>query len=213
MKKRLSAAESRERFPLPTPMLPGADHLPTLDTPRLRLRWLTPADDADLLAVFGDIEVCRYTAREVLTELAGAAALREEIAASFAARTLFQWGLARRTDDRVLGTLTLFGFSAAHRRAEVGYALGRAHWGRGYVSEALDAALRFAFETLALHRLEADVDPRNPASMRVLERAGFTREGFLRERYHVHGEVQDAVYYGLLRREWEARQALARATA
>lgn len=194
-------------------MLPGADRLPTLDTPRLRLRWLTPDDDAGLLEVFGDFEVCRYTARAVLGDLADAAALRQEIADGFAARTLFQWGLARRSDDRVIGTLTLFGFATAHRRAELGYALGRAQWGRGYVSEALDAALRFAFGTLDLHRMEADVDPRNPGSMRVLERAGFTREGFLRERYHVHGEIQDAVYYGLLRREWEARQAVARATA
>ena len=113
----------------------------------------------------------------------------------------------------MIGTLTLFGFAPAHRRCEVGYALGRAHWGRGFVGEALEAAIRFAFETLDLHRLEADVDPRNPASMRALERAGFAREGFLRERYHVHGEIQDAVYFGLLRREWEARRAIARATA
>ena len=195
------------------PMLPGADRLPTLDTPRLRLRWLTPADDAHLLEVFGDFEVCRYTARAVLTDLAGATALRHEIEDRFAERSLLQWGLARRIDDRVIGTLTLFGFSPAHRRCEVGYALARAHWGHGYVGEALDAALRFAFRTLDLHRLEADVDPRNPASMRALERAGFTREGLLRERYHVHGEIQDAVYYGLLRREWEAQQALSRATA
>ncbi|HEX6057465.1 MAG TPA: GNAT family protein [Gemmatimonadaceae bacterium] len=97
-----------------------------------------------------------------------------------------------------------------HRRAEVGYALARAAWGRGYVAEALHAMIGFAFETLALHRLEADVDPRNERSIRALLREGFEREGYLRERYHVSGEVQDAVLFGLLRREWSAREAEAR---
>ena len=53
-----------------------------------------------------------------------------------------------------------------------------------------------------LRRLEADVDPRNAASIRTLERLGFQREGFLRERWHVNGEIQDAIFYGLLRRDW-----------
>ncbi|MGZ5443472.1 MAG: GNAT family N-acetyltransferase [Thermoanaerobaculia bacterium] len=61
--------------------------------------------------------------------------------------------------------------------------------------------MRFAFQTLGLHRLEADVDPRNTASIRCLERLGFRREGYARERYHLGGEVQDAVLYGLLRKD------------
>ncbi len=62
---------------------------------------------------------------------------------------------------------------------------------------------RFAFEVLDLHRLEADVDPRNARSIRALERAGFTREGHQRERYWQYGDWQDALLYGLLRRDWE----------
>jgi RimJ/RimL family protein N-acetyltransferase len=68
--------------------------------------------------------------------------------------------------------------------------------------EALKALVSHAFETMNLRRLEADVDPRNGASIRSLERLGFQREGFLRERWHVNGEIQDAHFYGLLRREW-----------
>jgi RimJ/RimL family protein N-acetyltransferase len=62
--------------------------------------------------------------------------------------------------------------------------------------------IRFAFGQLDLHRLEADADPLNAASIAVLERQGFKREGLLRERYFMQGEPQDAAYYGLLRREW-----------
>ena len=64
----------------------------------------------------------------------------------------------------------------------------------------------FAFDVLGLRRLEADVDPRNTASLRLLERLGFVREGHLRERWILGGEIQDAVFYGLLRREWAARR-------
>jgi RimJ/RimL family protein N-acetyltransferase len=183
-------------------VLAGADRLPTLDTPRLRLRWLTADDGPALLAVFGDPAVCRYWSRPPLADLAAADALREEIVRLFAERSLFQWGIAERATDRVVGTGTLAALSAEHRRAEVGFALARAVWGRGYATEALAALLAFAFDALALHRVEADVDPRNVASVRVLERAGFVHEGRQRERYHIAGEVQDAVLYGLLRREW-----------
>jgi RimJ/RimL family protein N-acetyltransferase len=115
---------------------------------------------------------------------------------------LFQWGITELTADHVIGTCTLANLSTEHRRAEVGFALAQSAWGHGYISEALTALLTFAFETLHLHRIEADVDPRNHRSIAVLERAGFRREGYLRERYHLGGEVQDALFYGLLRSEF-----------
>jgi RimJ/RimL family protein N-acetyltransferase len=183
-------------------MLPDVDRLPTITTSRLRLRPLTPEDVPSLFGVFGDPVVCRYWSRPALPDLEAAATLQREIAQCFAERSLFQWGVAERETDAVVGTCTLAALSPEHRRAELGFALAQAVWGRGYLAEALPALLAFAFETLALHRLEADVDPRNARSIRVLERAGFRREGFMRERYHLAGEVQDAVMYGLLRHEW-----------
>lgn len=186
----------------PAPLLPDAGRLPTLDTPRFRLRWLEPADAPALLAVFGDAEVCRYWSSPALPDLAAAGALQREIAALFAARTLFQWGIVARDTDALVGTATLASIEPAHGRASVGYALARAAWGRGVAGEALGALVDFAFGELDLRRLEADVDPRNARSIRVLERAGFVREGCQRERYVMLGELQDAVLYGLLRREW-----------
>jgi RimJ/RimL family protein N-acetyltransferase len=191
-------------------MLRGADSLPTIHTARLQLRWLTPDDVPALAAIFGDAEVCRFWSSPALSDMAAAEALHTEIVRGFAARSLFQWGIAERGTNTVVGTCTLASLSSEHRRAEVGFALARAAWGRGYVSEALPALLDFAFETLDLHRLEADVDPRNERSIRVLERLGFEREGYLRERYHVNGELQDAVLYGLLRRDWVTRDERAR---
>jgi len=72
---------------------------------------------------------------------------------------------------------------------------------------ALQALLQYAFQTLDLNRLEADIDPRNRASARTLERLGFQQEGHLRERWIVNDEISDTFLYGLLRREWQERSS------
>jgi RimJ/RimL family protein N-acetyltransferase len=177
------------------------DCLPTLDAGRVRLRWLTETDVPALFAIFGDPEVIRYWGQAVLPDMAAAGLLLEVIRRGFRARTLFQWGV-QAADGRLVGTCTLAYLDWANHRAELGFALGREFWGRGYMTAALPVVLEFAFGRLGLHRVFADTDPRNARSIRVLERFGFRREGVLREHYRVQGEPQDAVVYGLLRSEW-----------
>lgn len=177
------------------------ERLPTLDAGRVRLRWLTDADVAALFAIFGDLEVTRYWGFAVLPDLAAAAALLADIHREFRTGTLFQWGV-EAAGGPLVGTCTLARLDPANRRAELGFALGRPFWGRGYMAAALPAVLGFAFGRLGLHRVFADTDPRNAPSRRALERLGFRHEGVLREHYLVQGEPQDAVVYGLLRSEW-----------
>jgi [ribosomal protein S5]-alanine N-acetyltransferase len=181
------------------------DRLPTLDAGRVRLRWLTDADVSALFAIFGDPEVTRYWGFSTLADLAAASALLADIHSQFRAGTLFQWGV--ESDNRLVGTCTLAAVDPVNRRAELGFALGRVHQGRGHMAAALPTILRFAFGQLELHRVYADTDPRNARSARALERLGFHREGLLRQHYLVAGEPQDAVVYGLLRSEWAARDA------
>lgn len=183
----------------------GVTPLPTLAAPRVVLRWLVPADRAALVGVFSDREVRRFWGGPVFDDEAGAQRLLDEIAAGRASGGLFQWGVARREDDRVIGTCTLAHIDAANRRAEIGFGLARRWWGHGLMTEGVTALLDHAFDDLALHRVEADVDPRNAASIKLLERHGFVREGQLRERWFVGGETQDTVFFGLLAREWRAR--------
>ncbi len=174
------------------------DALPVLETPRLRLRQVREGDDARLLAIFGDPEAMRYWSSEPFDGMAAATAYRRGIERGFRDRTLFQWGVAARDDDRLIGTVTIHGWDPTHRRAELGYMLDRHEWGRGLASEAVGAVLGFAFGPMELHRVEADVDPENEASMRLLERLGFAREGYLRERWFTYGEWRDSVLFGLL---------------
>lgn len=185
-------------------MLLAKGRLPTLSASRLQLRWITPADEEALYEIFSNPDVMRYWSRTPFTHFGEATELRQAIEKCFAEQSLFQWGIAQKGDDRVIGTCTISHIDRSNGRAELGYALGRAHWGKGLMREALDVLVDFAFGELGLRRLEADVDPDNTASVKMLERLGFQREGYMRERWAVGGAVQDSLFYGLLKREWEA---------
>ena len=178
------------------------DGLPKLAGDGVLLRQLTDADVGRLFEVFSDPEVMRYWSRGPLASEAEARALLAEIDRGRRQDALYQWGVATAGSPAVIGTATLFRIDRDHRRAEIGFALGSAWWGRGFATAAVSRLVEHAFGPLGLCRLEADVDPRNRASLRLLQKLGFKREGLLRERYHVAGEVQDSVILGLLRSEW-----------
>ena len=170
------------------------------------MRWLSEDDVDALFEVFSDPKVMRYWSSGPLPNREAAAAMQREIAEGNLKESIWKWGLALRESNKIIGTVTLFNLSLSNGRAEIGYAMGSAYWGKGYMNEALTALIVHAFDVVKLRRLEADVDPRNTPSVRTLERLGFQREGFLRERWHVEGELQDAFFYGLLKREWALRE-------
>ncbi len=178
--------------------------LPTINARRVSLRWVSEEDVDALYRIFSNTEVMRYWSTPPLADRNAAVELLHEIHDGFRLQTSLKWGIARRTDDALIGTTTLFNLDLDNHRAEIGYGLDRVHWGKGYMQEALQALLVYAFEELGLHRIEADVDPRNSASIKTVERLGFQREGYLRERWQVNGEIQDTIFFGLLRPEWEA---------
>jgi [ribosomal protein S5]-alanine N-acetyltransferase len=181
----------------------------------VELRGLAAADAPAIFEIFGDPEVMRFWSSPPLIGVAAAADLIERVQAGFRERRYFQWGIVARetgeTPGELLGTCTLYELERPHRRSGIGLALRKSAWGRGIGREALELLIGFAFRTLELHRLEADIDPHNERSLRLFERQGFRREGYLRERWHHLGEIQDAVYLGLLRREWPGEAARLRA--
>lgn len=187
-------------------MPPFADDL-VLATPRLVLRALRADDAAAMFAVFGDARVMRYWATPPWTSIAQAEGFIERSRAAMASGDALRLGLERRDDGVLVGQCTLFDFVFPSARAEIGYSMRADAWGRGLMHEALAALLDHGFGALGLRRVEADIDPRNAPSARSLERLGFQREGLLRERWNVGGEISDSALYGLLAREWIARGA------
>jgi [ribosomal protein S5]-alanine N-acetyltransferase len=175
-----------------------------LQTDRLNLRPLQLADADDLFHMHSDPEFMRYWAWAPWTSQAQAVQLIESDIQQIADGQHVRLGLLRREDGRFVGTCSLFNLVRGCRRAEIGYGIVPAHWRQGYMAEAVGALIDWAFGPLGLNRLEADIDPRNTASARSLEKLGFLREGLLRERWIVNGEVSDSAIYGLLARQWRA---------
>ena len=197
----------RGRGPAPPPGPdPFADGLPTLDGDRVRLRAPRASDAADVLAVFGDAGHLRYWSHGPLADLDAARAYVEGIGAGWRERRLFQWAVTAG-DDRLVGTVTFVDWDREHRRAEVGFIVHPAHVGRGLATDAVRTALRFAFGRMDLWRVEADVDPENAGSLRLLERLGFRREGVLRDRWFTFGTWKDTVLLGLLAADFEGGAA------
>jgi RimJ/RimL family protein N-acetyltransferase len=181
---------------------PGKLALPTLEAERVTLRPLRADDVHALFGLFSDPKVARFWSRPAMTHLSQARTLLRQIREGYRTREMLQLGIERKDDGALLGTCTLFHLHPQSRRAEIGYALASQHWRRGYMHEALQRLLRYAFDDLDLTRLEADIDPRNEASERTLLRLGFVKEGHMRERWIVGDVVSDSAVYGLLRREW-----------
>ena len=170
--------------------------LPTLEAERLRLRAPREGDTEALFTVFADPEVTRYWSHPPWTDRAQATELIDDICRLALDGTLLQWAIADHRDDRLIGTVTLSHLNRRHHRCEVGFALRHDRWGQGLTNEALSRAMRYAEQELGLRRFEADVDPGNAASLRLLKRLGFEEEGRARARWRVGGSMQDSILLG-----------------
>jgi ribosomal-protein-alanine N-acetyltransferase len=175
-----------------------------IQSPRLLVRPVLESDLPDLLEVNSCEEVTALLPYATWTSMADAQAWLDRMRRIEATGLGLQFVVASKSSGAAIGTCLLFRLEEASARAELGYVLGRAHWGQGLMQEALAALLGSAFGPMGLRRLEAEVDPRNRRSVRVLQRLGFKREGLLRQRWVAKGEAKDVEIHGLLRDEWAA---------
>ena len=181
---------------------------PTLQTERLLLRELGPADAPALFEIHGNAQAMRWFGSDPLRSLAEAEQLVEVFAAW---RRLpnpgTRWGLERRADGALLGSCGLFQWNRAWRRCTLGYELAPAAQGQGLMAEALHAVLAWGFDPdagMGLNRVEAMIHPHNKPSLRLVERLGFRREGLLREVAFWGGRHEDLEMHALLTRDHAA---------
>ncbi len=177
---------------------------PTLTTERLTLRALVPEDADDLLAFRGDPEVQKYNSKPMAnaSEAERYIKLWNEESVGLKRQC---WGIALRDVGQVVGLVGLGSWSKHDRSATLGYDLGQAHWGKGFGAEAAETVVRYGFEHMNLHRIEADTIADNWPSVRLLEKLGFTREATLREcSLEDDGAFHDSAIYGMLKREFGA---------
>lgn len=177
---------------------------PDITTDRLQLRSLTYDDTDRIFEIFSDTEVTRYWGHDTLQKREEAKDFIQRTIKGAEDKSLLEWGIIEKKSRHLIGVSAFAGWNREHHHAEIGFALDKDYWGKKYMSELLPAFISFGFKELELHRIEADVDPRNTASIKLLEKLGFKKEGYLRERYHINGEIQDALFYGLLKSEFGA---------
>ncbi|RUL75926.1 GNAT family N-acetyltransferase [Dyella choica] len=169
-----------------------------LDTRRLLLRPLRKEDASIFFEVWSDPEAVRYFSFPPMQDVEQAhARVADKLQSSSDGNSVICVIESKDTGE-VLGDCALFNGVSHSRRAEIGYCLGRKYWGKGYMVEAADALIEHGFKQAGLRRIEADIDPRNLPSIQLVERLGFKREGYLRERWMIGGEVADTVLYGLI---------------
>ncbi len=183
------------------------ERLPSsLATARLVVRHVEPGDLEDLLVVHADDDVTRYPAVRHLAHDRRRA--RVACARRSASRPTASCGSSSSSIAPTIASSARRSCSASTPCIDAPSSATCSAGATGVgdsMREALDALVSTAFETLALRRMEAYVDPRNEPSIRVLVRLGFVREGLMRERGMLKGEVVDSCIYGLLARDFEKR--------
>ena len=166
---------------------------------------LCPLQENDWLALMeclSDPETVRYTEFEPFTALSAKRLVRWALDGSQAEpQTVFAFAVRLTPNGGIVGVATLTVRDVAGRAADIGFLLGRRHWGQGHGTATARALLSFGFGPLGLHRISGECDPDNRASARVMEKAGMVREGWLREYRWQKGRWVDRLLYAVLERD------------
>lgn len=187
---------------------PAAERVlgPILRTARLDLRWLTLEDAPVMRAICANKNVAAtsgsiphpYPEGEEIRVL-------ERVAEGVEKGTWYLFGMVVRETGELIGDVSLH-INREQFAAELGYLLAESAWGNGYASEAAEAAIGFAFGTLGLRRVEGRCVTTHPASARIMEKIGMTREGHLKESFCKWGVFFDDYIYGITRDQWAAQR-------
>jgi RimJ/RimL family protein N-acetyltransferase len=178
----------------------------TLETENLILRPLALSDAPEVQRLAGDAAIASTTLNVPHPYEDGMAeAWITSSQQKIADGTLVNFAIARKTDSRLVGCISLIDIDPSHCHAELGYWVGKPYWNNGYCTEAVRAMIRYGFEDLRLNRICAWHFTRNPASGRVMQKAGMLYEG--RQRQHVRkwDAFEDLEMYGILRSDLQVR--------
>lgn len=175
---------------------------PVLETERLQLRQLELSDAPIVQRLAGDpaIAATTLTIPHPYT-LDAAEAWIQGTQEGFKRGDDYVFALVRKTDGEFIGVMEISP-EREHKRAELGYWVARSQWGQGYATEAARRLIRFGFEELKLNRIYATYFTHNPASARVMQKAGMTFEGVRRQHILKNGQFIDLGEYAILREEY-----------
>jgi ribosomal-protein-alanine N-acetyltransferase len=174
-----------------------------LETERLLLRRLHENDFEEVLALRGNPEVMKYIPRPLAKTKEDALDHLAQIEDKILNNTGINWGITLKGNPKIFGIIGNYKIDNKNHRAEIGYTSLPEFYGQGYITEAIKAVVTYGFEQMNLHAIEANIDPRNKASERVLQKNGFVKEAHYIEYEYWEGEFLDTVIYSLLKRNFK----------
>lgn len=184
-------------------MTKDIDVFPLIETNRLVLRKIDKSDANSMLEYLSDKEVVKYyglapfkTIEDALSEISWYESIRSK-------KSGIRWGITLKEKNEVIGSCGFFNMNLKHYRTEIGYELNKNYWGQGIASEALEAIIRYGFESMEIHRMEALIEPPNISSQRLVEKQGFLREGLLRNYEFTCGKFDDLYMYSMLKQDYD----------
>lgn len=173
--------------------------IPTLETKRLLLREITKDDADSIFSCFSNEDVTRYYGQETLNNIEQAEAFVDFFANSYKEKRGVRWGIELKGYQGIIGTMGFNAWSPKHKRAEIGYEIHPEHWRKGYTFEAISKVIQYGFNEFGLTRIGAVVFMENEASIKLLTKAGFEKEGILRDYMYQNGEAYDTYVYSIIK--------------
>lgn len=176
------------------------DPFPVLHTGRLVLRQLTVDDADDLFLMRSQDSAMQYIEREKMKDRQEAVALIETIQDLYEKSENICWGMCLKGEKNIFGNIGYWRLKKENLRGEIGYMMLPSYWGKGLMDEAIKAAIDFGFDQMNFHSIEADVNPLNTSSIKLLEKNNFVKEGHIKENVYFREKFFDTGVYSLLKR-------------
>ncbi|RXJ71579.1 GNAT family N-acetyltransferase [Veronia nyctiphanis] len=172
--------------------------LQQLETERLFLRPLQPMDVDDLKEIYSDRDTIKYWGMHPIHERADISNIVKDATEAMASGTKLTLGVFECSSMKLVGLVLFFNLIDTSRRGEIGYALNRNYRRKGYMKEAMQSVIAYLFDEVGVRRIEADINPENKDSAKLLSSLNFEHEGTLKGRWEFDGKINDSQLYGLL---------------
>lgn len=172
-----------------------------LETERLLLRRVDNNDYKEVLALRSNPETMKYIPRPLLKNEEEAFAHIAMIENKIINKEGINWAITIKDDPRLIGIIGHYRIQVENYRAEIGYMILPEFNGQGIVTEAVKEVVKYGFDIMKLHSIEAVIDPDNIASAKVLEKNGFVKEAHFKENEFHEGHFYDSVIYSILNKK------------
>lgn len=178
------------------------DRFPVLESERLLFRAFELGDAPGFFSLRSDKRVMQFMDSVWHRSLSDSEAKIKEILEDFKAKKGINWVIVEKNTNKFAGYFCFWKLDRHNRRAEIGYSLLPEYWGKGYMTETLQLLLNFGFQEMAIHGMEANVNSKNVASIKLLLKLGFQKEAHFRENYFFEGKFLDSEIFCLLTSDW-----------